>query len=51
MTWTWKEIEDDWLSPGQVEYEPERLVEAFDRVEEAFGRKWFDKNSVSTARC
>jgi hypothetical protein len=42
MAWSWKEIEEDWLSSGQVAYEPERLVEAFDRVEEAYGRKWFD---------
>ena len=42
MSWTWKQIEEDWLLDGRVAPDPSTVVEAFDRVEAAFGRAWIE---------
>jgi hypothetical protein len=46
MAWTWKQIEQDWLADGRVATEPSAVVEAFERVETAFGREWIEQSRV-----
>jgi hypothetical protein len=46
MPWTWKQIEQDWLHDGRVATEPSVVVEAFERVEAAFGRDWIEQSRV-----
>jgi hypothetical protein len=44
MRWTWKQIEQDWLVDGRVAARPNTVVEAFNRVEAAFGRDWIEQS-------
>src|SRR5512132_976017 len=44
MPWTWKQIEQDWLLDGRVAPDPSTVVEAFERVEAAFGRDWIEQS-------
>ena len=44
MSWTWKQIEQDWLLDGRVAPDPSTVVEAFERVEGAFGRDWIEQS-------
>jgi hypothetical protein len=44
MPWTWKQIEQDWLLDGRVAVDPSTVVEAFERVEAAFGRDWIEQS-------
>jgi hypothetical protein len=46
MAWTWKQIEQDWLAGGRVSTDPSAVVEAFERVEAAFGRDWIEQSRV-----
>ena len=46
MPWTWKQIEQDWLHDGRVATEPSIVVEAFERVEAAFGRDWIEQSRI-----
>ena len=38
MTWTFQEIEGDWLQGDRLVLSPEVVVEAFNRVEAVLGR-------------
>jgi hypothetical protein len=42
MTWTWQEIERDWLLGNRVGIAPDLVVSAFERVEAALGRRWIE---------
>src|SRR5512133_600157 len=44
MPCTWKQIEQDWLLDGRVAIDPSTVVEAFERVEAAFGRDWIEQS-------
>jgi len=46
MAWTWKQIEQDWLDDGRLATNPSAVVEAFERVEAAFGRDWIEQSRV-----
>jgi hypothetical protein len=46
MPWTWKQIEQDWLLDGRVAPDPSTVVEAFERVEAAFGRDWIEQSRI-----
>jgi hypothetical protein len=46
MTWSWVEIEQDWLAGGVLAEEPDAVVEAFDRVEEYFGHEWMEQSRM-----
>lgn len=40
MTWTYDEIEQDWLLGGVIAVPPDVVVSAFDRCEQLLGRDW-----------
>jgi len=42
MAWTWEEIEGEWLGESQSPDTPSIIVDAFNRVDAAFGRPWID---------
>jgi hypothetical protein len=42
MSWTWEEIEADWLVGSPLAARPETVVEAFNRVERTFSRDWIE---------
>ena len=44
MPWTWKQIQQDWLLDGRVAPDPSTVVEAFERVEAAFGHHWIEQS-------
>jgi hypothetical protein len=46
MRWTWEQIEQDWLSDGRVAIDPNAVVEAFERVEAAFGHDWIEQSRI-----
>lgn len=43
MTYTWGEIEQEWLMGTAVALLTDTLVDCFNRVEAAFGREWVDQ--------
>jgi hypothetical protein len=42
MAWTWEEIEREWLGESESPDTPSIIVEAFNRVDAAFGRPWIE---------
>jgi hypothetical protein len=42
MAWTWEEIEREWLGESQSPDTPSIIVDAFNRVDAAFGRPWIE---------
>jgi hypothetical protein len=42
MSWTYREIEDNWLAGSKLAAGPEAVVEAFDRADSVLGREWVD---------
>jgi hypothetical protein len=42
MPWTWEEIQREWLGESQSPETPSIIVEAFNRVDVAFGRPWIE---------
>jgi hypothetical protein len=42
MTWTFDEIQRDWLGGSVVATPPEEIVHAFDRCQRVLGRDWID---------
>jgi hypothetical protein len=42
MPWTWEEIQRHWLGESQSPETPAIIVEAFNRVDAAFGRPWIE---------
>jgi len=42
MPWTWEEIQHEWLGGSQSPATPSIIVEAFNRVDAAFGRPWIE---------
>lgn len=42
MPWTWEEIQREWLGESQSPETPSIIVEAFNRVDAAFGRPWIE---------
>lgn len=46
MTWTWEEVEADWLAGSRVAVSPEVIVDAFNRVENMLGRAWLEQSRI-----
>src|SRR6266851_3506597 len=42
MTYTWKDIEGDWLSGAVLDISPDEAVTAFNCLESIFGRAWIE---------
>lgn len=42
MSWTFGEIERDWLAGSQIAVRPDIVVEAFNRCEQVVGREWIE---------
>jgi hypothetical protein len=42
MVWTWEELEREWLGESQSPGTPSIIVDAFNRVNAAFGRPWIE---------
>ena len=42
LPYTWDEIEREWLTGGALALPPDLVLNAFDRVEAAFGREWIE---------
>jgi hypothetical protein len=42
MTWTYEEIDGDWLGGSRIAVVPEEVVGAFDRCERDLGRDWIN---------
>jgi hypothetical protein len=42
MAWAWEEIEHEWLGESQSPDTPSIIVDAFNRVDAAFGRSWIE---------
>jgi hypothetical protein len=40
VSWTWQEIESEWLGGGVLADSPEVVVDAFSLASETFGREW-----------
>ncbi len=47
MPWKWEDIKSDWLAGGRLALAPEDVVDAFNRVERAFGRDWIKSSRMS----
>jgi len=44
MPWSWDEIQRDWLVGTVIAADPAEVVDAFNRVELAFGREWIESS-------
>jgi len=42
MTWSWDEIDNDWLEGAAIATAPDDAVAAFERAERFFGRSWIE---------
>jgi hypothetical protein len=42
MSWTYEEIQRDWLAGNKIAVDPDDIVVAFDRCERVLGRDWID---------
>jgi hypothetical protein len=42
MSWTFEEIEREWLAGSKIAVDPPDVVAAFDRCERALGREWIE---------
>jgi len=42
MSWSWEEIEANWLSGGHIALSRQEILAAFDRVERILGREWIE---------
>jgi hypothetical protein len=45
-TWTWDEINTDWLSGAQIAMSPDEVVTAFNRAEQILGRDWIETSRL-----
>ena len=48
MSWTWEEIEADWLAGGEMAVSPAHAVEAFNCVDQALGHDWVLSSRISS---
>lgn len=46
-TFTWQEIEQDWLGGGALAFSDDEIVHAFNVVAQRFGRDWVEASCVS----
>src|SRR5262249_23423648 len=49
-SWTWDEINGDWLLGNQVALPPDAIVEAFNRAERVLGREWIEAARMQSGR-
>jgi hypothetical protein len=44
VTWTWEEIENEWLRGSALDEERAAVAEAFNEVDRVFGREWIEES-------
>ena len=49
-SWSWDEINAEWLLGNKLALPPEAIVEAFNRAEKALGREWIEAARMQSGR-